>query len=207
MRAAFRLTLPVQDWVDAHEAGSLPTPAPALWRPWLQTLRDSIFEFISMPCALGSGCRGLADKAGRATQAWYFESAAQTDLDLVAASYVSHTSLALSVRPFQTKKRNPACSDLAPATPDPTSRATTNTISPPTKSSADLRHFRTFTRLLSQPFTFLWQVTWAWSCPWQGSLSQSAVHCYRLGWTQLGSCRMICVLRPSRLTWRMLMAC
>ncbi len=65
---------------------------PAEWHPFLDTLRKNIRLHINPPAALGSGHRGLADKAAAEVYKWALQQPFGTKLQHHANSYVAFTT-------------------------------------------------------------------------------------------------------------------
>ena len=62
------------------------------WRPWLQAIAKHIVEIINMPGALGSGHRGLNDKAGVEVFKWGLSEPRAAPLITHAETYMAHCS-------------------------------------------------------------------------------------------------------------------
>ena len=82
------------DLDDAADAATQewPTNPQPEWVPWLQCLKGNIFERINPPAAMGSGHRGLADKAACEVYKWHLQSPVEADLGKHSLSYIARCS-------------------------------------------------------------------------------------------------------------------
>ena len=62
------------------------------WEPYLRSLKSNIREHINPPAALGTGCRGVADKAKAVTFAWALQTPCECRIIDHADTYLSQTS-------------------------------------------------------------------------------------------------------------------